>query len=72
MIRRILAWLGRVVFVPRVPQGLGPMDVDHYEHSQLHRDRIATAIAIRQAEREREMTMLRVLQKSNTHKLLNS
>lgn len=60
MIRRLRAWLDRVLFVPREQQGLGPMDVGRYEHPQRARDRVAQILAIRQAEREREMTLIRL------------
>lgn len=60
MIRRLLAWLDRPIFQPREPVGLGPMDVGRYEHPQRARDRVAMVLAIRESEREREMTLIRL------------
>lgn len=60
MIRRLLAWLDRLIFVqPREP-GLGPMDVGRYEPPERARNRVATWIAIHAAERDRELMRIRL------------
>lgn len=64
MIRRFLRWLGRVVFKPRVP----PVTA---EEKKRERDRIARILHIQAAELERELTMLRIVHRSCTHRLLN-